>query len=202
MKKRHPFEQEKALTWESVAWPDGSRYEADWVSVHVYIYDMDIYVCRYEGLVKGGRAHVRGVCTYGKDGDKYLGEYKDNEMDGYGVYAWKRGTVYRGEWKESMMHGCGVKVVKQANGTMLAEEGEFVDDEWRGVTGVCSLKQAREAAEYADVAAQMASAFQLDREYGAAVDGGAVPAGLKRVAEGMEANRSERRKGRRFFGLF
>ncbi|KAI8109468.1 hypothetical protein M9434_000750 [Picochlorum sp. BPE23] len=178
-KKRHPFEEEKALTWESVSWPDGSRYE---------------------GLVKGDCAHVRGVFTYGKDGDTYVGEYKDNEMDGYGVYAWKRGTVYRGEWKESMMHGCGVKVVKQANGTTLAEEGEFVEDEWKGVTGVCSLKQARKAAEYADVAAQMASAFQLDREYVA--DDGNVPAGLKRVAEGMEANRSERRKGRRFFGLF
>ena len=34
------------------------------------------------------------------------------------------------QWKESMMDGCGVKITKQPNGAFLAEEGQFVRDEW------------------------------------------------------------------------
>lgn len=113
-----------------------------------------------------GRCHVRGIFSY-SDGDRYLGEYRDNDMDGFGVYIWKNGgTVYRGEWKESSMHGCGVKVVRQGNGKALAEEGEFVDDEWKGVTKACSVAKAREAAAYADIAAQMAKVFQVTDEVG------------------------------------
>lgn len=35
------------------------------------------------------------------------------------------------QWRSSMMDGCGVKITKQAGSTTyLAEEGEFVNDEW------------------------------------------------------------------------
>lgn len=34
------------------------------------------------------------------------------------------------QWRNSMMDGCGVKITKQPNGTFLAEEGQFVNDEW------------------------------------------------------------------------
>jgi len=34
------------------------------------------------------------------------------------------------QWKNSMMDGCGVKITKQPNGSYLAEEGQFVNDEW------------------------------------------------------------------------
>ena len=54
-------------------------------------------------------------------------------------------------------------MTKQKNGKMLTEEGEFAEDEWKGETRVCSVKDARKAAAHADVAAQMASVFQLDR---------------------------------------
>lgn len=107
---------------------------------------------------------MRGVFTY-KNGDRYQGEYLDNDMEGYGVYTWQSGTVYRGKWKESMMDGCGVKMVKQSNGKILLEEGEFNDDEWKGITRRCRVKDARKAAAEADKAAQMASSFQLDGEF-------------------------------------
>ena len=34
------------------------------------------------------------------------------------------------QWSNSMMHGCGAKITKQPNGSFLAEEGQFVNDEW------------------------------------------------------------------------
>lgn len=152
--------------------------------------------CRYEGLVnEKERCHVRGVFTY-SDGDRYVGEYQDNDMDGFGVYVWKSGTVYRGEWKDSKMHGCGVKLVKQRNGKVVAEEGEFVEDEWKGVTPMCKVKDARKAAEYADVAARMASVFQLDREY----DEGQVAS--KEAESVMRSMKNFKNRKNKLFGLF
>lgn len=59
------------------------------------------------------------------------------------------------------MHGCGTKISKQPNGSFLAEEGEFINDDWVGQTGGCSIKEARRAAAQADTTAQMAAAFEL-----------------------------------------
>lgn len=55
--------------------------------------------------------------------------------------------------------------MKQPNGSMIAEEGEFFEDDWKHETKACSLKDARRAASNADIAAEMASVFQLDREW-------------------------------------
>lgn len=155
-----------------------------------------VCVSRYEGLVNGhDRCHVRGVFTYA-DGDRYVGEYRENEMDGFGVYAWKAtGTVYRGEWKESRMHGCGVKMVRQGHGNVMAEEGEFVEDEWKGVTKACSVKKAREAAAYADIASQMAKVFQVT---GAGDRAAKKSKGLDSIIRSMNDFRTRKR----FLGLF
>lgn len=98
-----------------------------------------------------------------------MGEYSDNMMDGYGVYVWKNGTIYRGQWENSMQQGCGVKITKQPNGQFLAEEGEFVNDEWVGTVMGCSVAEARRAAAQADTAAQMAAVFEMSQPAIAAV---------------------------------
>lgn len=62
---------------------------------------------------------------------RYEGEFEENNMSGFGVYVWgQEGSVYRGQWSNSMMNGCGVKITRQPNGSYLAEEGRFVNDEW------------------------------------------------------------------------
>lgn len=38
----------------------------------------------------------------------FIGDFKNNKMDGHGVYYWKSGKVYDGEWKENRMDGEGV----------------------------------------------------------------------------------------------
>ncbi len=47
------------------------------------------------------------------------------------------------QWRSSMMDGCGVKITKQSGSTTyLAEEGEFVNDEWVSRCS-CSLPALR-----------------------------------------------------------
>ena len=47
--------------------------------------------CSYEGLAANELCHVRGVFKY-PSGDRYEGEYVENQMSGYGVYVWSDGT--------------------------------------------------------------------------------------------------------------
>ena len=37
----------------------------------------------------------------------YQGEWKDNIMEGFGIYHFINGRVYKGEWKENKIHGYG-----------------------------------------------------------------------------------------------
>ena len=45
-------------------------------------------------------------------------------------------------------------------GSFIAEEGQFVKDEWAG-DAMCTVEQARAAAAEADIAAQMARVFEV-----------------------------------------
>ena len=61
---------------------------------------------------------------------RYEGEFRNNQMEGMGVYVWgQEDAVYRGEWHKSMLE-CGVKITKMPDNSYLAEEGRFFKDEW------------------------------------------------------------------------
>ena len=48
----------------------------------------------------------KGLMTW-TNGDKYDGEFLNNQMHGYGVYDWADGRRYEGYWVDNMMHGRG-----------------------------------------------------------------------------------------------
>ncbi len=79
---------------------------------------------RYEGEVRNGKSHGRGI-YYRADGSiMYDGEYKDGTMNGSGKYYMKSGNVYEGEFKDGNFHGKGK--LTSANGDCY--EGDFEND--------------------------------------------------------------------------
>ena len=43
----------------------------------------------------------------GPSGDKYVGEFKDDQLHGQGTYTFANGDKYVGEWKDDKKHGQG-----------------------------------------------------------------------------------------------
>jgi len=60
------------------------------------------------------------------DGNKYVGEYKDNKMHGEGTLTWADGGKYVGEWKYNKKHGKGT--FTYPNGKV--ESGIYADNEY------------------------------------------------------------------------
>ena len=43
------------------------------------------------------------------DGDKYVGEWKDDKANGHGTCTWATGNQYVGEWKDHKLNGQGTQ---------------------------------------------------------------------------------------------
>eukprot|EP00884_Botryococcus_braunii_P020256 jgi/Botrbrau1/6914/Bobra.67_3s0032.2 len=93
---------------------------------------------------------------------RYEGDFHFNQRNGWGRYVWsKAGTIYRGEWQNDAMEGCGVLMHMRADGSFVAEEGLFINDEFVGPVMACPVTAARSAATEADRAAATARGFLL-----------------------------------------
>lgn len=57
------------------------------------------------------------------------------------------------------MHGCGIKWTN--NDTHMELAGQFVDDQYVGLSDVCDVKAAQRCAEQAQKAADVASGLQV-----------------------------------------
>ena len=64
--------------------------------------------------------------TYAVDGDKYVGEWKDDLLHGQGTYTYANGDKYVGEFKDNKKHGQGTYTF--ANGKRVA--GYFRNNEY------------------------------------------------------------------------
>ena len=72
-----------------------------------------------------------GTYTFGSgpnEGDKYVGEFKDNKFHGQGTYTYADGQKYVGEWKDDKGHGQGTYT--RADGAKYV--GEFKDGQPHG----------------------------------------------------------------------
>ncbi len=66
-----------------------------------------------------------GTYTF-TSGNKYVGEWKDNNKHGQGTFTWADGEKYVGEFKDDTRHGQGTYTF--ANGKRLV--GYFMNDEY------------------------------------------------------------------------
>eukprot|EP01017_Pseudomicrothorax_dubius_P043936 TRINITY_DN7385_c0_g1_i1.p1 TRINITY_DN7385_c0_g1~~TRINITY_DN7385_c0_g1_i1.p1 ORF type:complete len:297 (+),score=90.66 TRINITY_DN7385_c0_g1_i1:313-1203(+) len=76
----------------------------------------------YRGSWKEDKMDGFGVYRY-TSGAIYKGEWVNNKQEGRGVYEFPGGMIYEGEWKDHKMHGEGSFIDKEGN----RWEGEFVN---------------------------------------------------------------------------
>ena len=81
---------------------------------------------KYFGEFKDDEQHGQGTYTYA-NGDKYVGEWSDNEKNGQGTYTWADGKREIGEYKNGKLNGYAIQY--RADGS-VAREGIFKDDKF------------------------------------------------------------------------
>ena len=85
---------------------------------------------KYVGEFKDNKMHGQGTYTF-PDGDKYVGEFIDDKGYGQGTYTYANGAKYVGEIKDGKKHGQGTYTY--SDGT--ADRGFFSNDEF--VPDIC-----------------------------------------------------------------
>jgi hypothetical protein len=61
---------------------------------------------KYVGEYRDDKRHGQGTSTYAK-GDKYVGEFRDDKKHGQGIYSFANGDKYVGEFRDNKRHGQG-----------------------------------------------------------------------------------------------
>ena len=78
--------------------------------------------------ISGNCVNGQGTYTYA-NGDKYVGEYKDDKIYGQGTFTRANGNKYVGELMDNKMHGQGTFTFTDGTiGRGLWENGNIVGD--------------------------------------------------------------------------
>ena len=86
---------------------------------------------KYVGEYKDNKKNGKGTYTW-PDGRKYVGEWKDNKRNGQGTNTWPDGQKYVGEWKDDKRHGQGTATFSDGE----KWRGYFMNEEY--VPNICS----------------------------------------------------------------
>ena len=86
-----------------------------------------IFSCGDPRCIEGNCSYGQGTYTF-SNGDKYVGEFKDDLRNGQGTYTFSNGNKYVGEWKDGKMNGQGTYTY--SNGQKYV--GEWKDDRFLG----------------------------------------------------------------------
>ena len=61
----------------------------------------------YQGDFYNNQIHGKGRIRFLRDGIDYIGSFKCDQLDGYGVFTWRNGDRYEGQVRAGKMHGYG-----------------------------------------------------------------------------------------------
>lgn len=90
----------------------------------------------YDGDFVDGQKHGVGTMTY-PDKSKYEGTWRNDIIQGRGVYFYANGDRYSGEFDKGVKHGQGTYVYA-SDGSMISgawNEGKFVNGTWSSKDG-------------------------------------------------------------------
>ncbi len=62
---------------------------------------------KYVGEFKNNKMDGKGKIKFTQEGHEYEGEFYNNQMNGYGIFKWSNGDIYEGEMVNGKMHGNG-----------------------------------------------------------------------------------------------
>ena len=91
--------------------------------------------CEEEVFQINLRKHIQNKCRIGiiiyENGEKYIGEKKNNIKQGFGKFFYSDGSIYEGEWKDD---------VKEGFGTYYYASGSKYEGEWKNnlQNGLCT----------------------------------------------------------------
>jgi hypothetical protein len=102
----------------------GFLRRGEWVGglAHGSGYEVHTDLYTYQGNYDNGAKSGKGTLEF-KDGGAYVGEFKQNVFDGFGVRTWADKTYY-GSWVEGRMQGTGTLSLKSGD----KYKGEFLND--------------------------------------------------------------------------
>ena len=136
----------------------GNLYVGDFVESRRHGYgELDTNRIHYKGGFLGDRLNGRGIIHFKVEGHDYDGDFKDNEINGNGVFRWTNGDVYDGQMTRGKMNGYGrytyangqiyegnyVNGIKEGKGKLIypngfVYEGDFVGGRPRGNANITS----------------------------------------------------------------
>ena len=82
---------------------------------------------RYEGQFKNDKMEGKGIYYY-NNGNRYEGDFKNDKFEGKGIYYFNSGNRYEGEYKNDKKEGKGIYYYNNGN----RYEGEYKNDKAEG----------------------------------------------------------------------
>ena len=98
-----------------------------------------------------GKINGQGDTTYA-NGDRYVGEYKDNKYNGQGTLTFADGRVWLGEWSEAKVHGRFIKYNAEGNieSSGIFKEGRLVSSQKIDASSFTRIAQANASPKVTD----------------------------------------------------
>ena len=125
----------------------GNLYVGDFVESRRHGYgELDTNRIHYKGTFAGDRFNGKGIIHFKIEGHDYDGDFRDNEINGNGVFRWTNGDVYDGQMTRGKMNGVGrytyangqiyegnyVNGVKEGRGRLVYPNGFVYDGDFIG----------------------------------------------------------------------
>lgn len=116
------FSEGKATGYGTLFQKNGLKYEGEWKGDYQHGFGREFwsldprtgeYLGYFEGKFKRGKKCGEGVLIFPQVGvrrekrSRFVGNFQDNMIDGYGELTFQTGRIYKGQWSKNRITGKG-----------------------------------------------------------------------------------------------